>query len=346
MKTPLISVLMPVYNAERFLNEAIDSILIQTLYDFEFVIIDDGSSDKSVDIILSYSDPRIKFYQNKINLGISATLNRGIELCQARYIARMDADDISHPNRLERQYEFIKLHSDGVLFSCWAVEVSEDRKPITIGRLKPEHYYYNLTFCCWIYHPTMIYRKDAIQSIGKYTVPYSEDFELIWQILRRYKIYHLPEVLLEYRISTQSLWQFSKKNETKTAKLKQVRRNVLFYMASSSIQIDDWLLELLSHSYDSQKQFSIKQILSAIHFLDFLTRKIIQIDNVNMIPSHVINASKEKKNHMLTIFYSKLGYLKGSILLMRSGSWQLLVNLIINRLFFRLNQLIKAMKLR
>src|SRR5690242_19294735 len=97
MQNPLVTVLMPVYNAEKYLAEAIDSILQQTLTNFEFIIIDDGSSDRSISIIQSYNDPRIRFIRNEQNMGISKTLNRGIEMAAAELIARMDADDISYP---------------------------------------------------------------------------------------------------------------------------------------------------------------------------------------------------------------------------------------------------------
>lgn len=110
MQKPLFSVLMPVYNGEKYLREAIDSILEQTLTDFEFLIIDDGSKDNSVQIINSYNDPRIRLVKNETNLGISKTLNRGIEMASAEFIARMDADDISYPARLQKQYDYLIKH--------------------------------------------------------------------------------------------------------------------------------------------------------------------------------------------------------------------------------------------
>src|SRR5688572_25142970 len=110
MNTPCVTVLMPVYNAEKYLKEAIDSILQQTLTDFEFLIIDDGSTDASVRIIRSYADSRIRLVQNETNAGITVTLNKGIELAKAPLIARMDADDISYPMRLQRQYDFFLAH--------------------------------------------------------------------------------------------------------------------------------------------------------------------------------------------------------------------------------------------
>ncbi|MBA3284207.1 MAG: glycosyltransferase family 2 protein, partial [Nitrosopumilus sp.] len=101
---PKVTVLMPVYNASAYLHDAIQSILNQTFQDFEFLIIDDGSSDNSEIIIKGYKDKRIRFIKNEQNIGISATLNKGIELASCELIARMDADDVSYPKRLEKQY--------------------------------------------------------------------------------------------------------------------------------------------------------------------------------------------------------------------------------------------------
>ncbi|SVC41049.1 uncharacterized protein METZ01_LOCUS293903, partial [marine metagenome] len=109
---PLITVLMPVYNGAKYLNEAIDSILNQTFQNFEFIIIDDGSTDDSVKIIKSYDDNRIRLVENRNNLGQSETLNKGLSLTRGKYIARMDQDDISMPERLKKQFEFMENNSD------------------------------------------------------------------------------------------------------------------------------------------------------------------------------------------------------------------------------------------
>jgi glycosyltransferase involved in cell wall biosynthesis len=340
MKTPLISVLMPVYNAELFLTDTIESVLNQTFKNFEFIIIDDGSTDRSIDIIRSYSDHRIKLFQNKKNIGTTATLCKGIDLCQAEYIARLDHDDICYPSRLERQYEFIRLNPDGAMYSCWAKEVTKDRVLIRTDLHDPAHYYFNLTFTCWIYHSTMVYRKDAVLLVGKYTATYTEDFELIWQILRRYKIYHQPEVLLEYRHTDQSLWQCIRKEECKIDFLSQVRRNILFYMNGHSIPLEDWQLELLSHSYGPKDQFTIDQVKSGLQLLDDITQKIINKENINMVPSDVVNASKEKRDYMLKIFYRKFGHFKGLVLLIRTNSWGLIAELVMGGLANKMHKLI------
>src|SRR6185369_12980087 len=108
---PLISVVLPVYNGEEYLRESIDSILKQSYSNFEFLILNDGSSDRSEEIIQSYSDPRIKYHKHA-NCGLAATLNKGIELAKGEYIARQDQDDISLPTRLEKQITFLENHSE------------------------------------------------------------------------------------------------------------------------------------------------------------------------------------------------------------------------------------------
>ena len=139
---------MPVYNAEKFLAEAIDSILQQSFSDFEFIIIDDCSTDSSVAIIESYKDARIRLYRNNVNSGISYSLNRGIELATTELIARMDADDVSYPQRLQIQYDYLLAHPECAMVSSLARMITEEKGVIRIDDFKSELYYYNLTFSC------------------------------------------------------------------------------------------------------------------------------------------------------------------------------------------------------
>lgn len=115
-QTPKISVIMPAYNAEQYISEAIESILNQTYSNFEFIIIDDGSTDRTVEMVQSYSDPRIRFVQNEHNLGVAATLNRGLKLATGEYIARMDADDIALRERFGKQVSFLDMHPEIAVF--------------------------------------------------------------------------------------------------------------------------------------------------------------------------------------------------------------------------------------
>lgn len=123
-KEPKISVVMSVYNGERYLGEAVESIFNQTFSDFEFIIINDGSTDRTPEILTEIDDPRAKVI-NQPNRGLTASLNRAIRLAKGEYIARMDADDISEPTRLERQVEVLDRDPDVVLVACWYEVIDE-----------------------------------------------------------------------------------------------------------------------------------------------------------------------------------------------------------------------------
>ena len=125
---PIISILMSVWNASEYLCDAIDSILNQTLRNFEFIIVDDCSTDDSADIIQDYAnqDERIVFISNKENLGLSASLNRGLKLAKGEFVARMDPDDIALPYRLEVQYEYLKAKPEVFVVGTQAVNIDKD----------------------------------------------------------------------------------------------------------------------------------------------------------------------------------------------------------------------------
>src|SRR5659263_168424 len=110
LKAPKVTVLMAVYNGERYLREAIESILGQSFADFEFFIVNDGCTDSSRDIILSYRDPRIRLIDNQENIGLTKSLNIGLSLASGEYVARQDADDISYPTRIEKQIEYFETY--------------------------------------------------------------------------------------------------------------------------------------------------------------------------------------------------------------------------------------------
>ncbi len=119
LTNPLISVIMPVYNADQFVGEAIESILSQTFDDFEFLIIDDCSEDSSSQIISRYNDPRIRLLKNQKNIGVARTLNKGLSLARGRYVARMDADDVSIAKRFSRQFEHMERFPDVDICGSW-----------------------------------------------------------------------------------------------------------------------------------------------------------------------------------------------------------------------------------
>lgn len=208
MNNPKITVLIPVYNAEKFLNEAIDSILNQTFGDFEFIIINDASTDNSKEIILSYKDQRIRYLENIKNLGVAKTLNKGLGLAKGKYIARMDADDISYPNRLEMEYkEITKDRMVAVVASFYDVIDESGKYLYTVkGASSAEEVYYALQFRNCLGHSTVMFNKRIIlnEFNGYNERRDAEDYDLWLRVSKKFKIIKVNRVLHRLRISNYS----------------------------------------------------------------------------------------------------------------------------------------------
>jgi len=215
-KIPLVSVVMTVYNTEAFLPASIESILNQTLNDFEFIIVDDGSTDNSLTIINNYakSDDRITVLQQK-NQGISRAANAGIHIATGTFIARMDSDDISRSDRLEKQSEFLCNNPKVVAVGSWFNTVNSSGSTIpatkfgvndsSVIETPIEHTAIDtklLSGGLAISHPSSMIRRDAIRSLGGYKVEYvtSEDRDLFLRLSEIGSIHNLEDVLLSYRI--------------------------------------------------------------------------------------------------------------------------------------------------
>ena len=343
MITPKITVLMPVYNAGRFINEAIDSILQQTFEDFEFLIIDDGSTDDSVLRIESYKDSRIRFMKNPSNLGISATLNKGVCLASSQIIARMDADDISYPRRLQKQYDYMETHPGCALLSSWAKVVTDDKKFVRLERYRSNFYYYNLTFECWMYHPTIMFRKTAVEQVGMYSMPYSEDYDLFWKVSTRFEIGNLAEALLEYRLSPTSLNTVLKKSEYDIANEANVLRNIRYYMGED-FQISRASLECLRHNFKPiVENNNIDEIMNCLSVLDRITEKIMERGNVNRNISSIRRAHYFKKKFILTELGKALPNSTSLELLIRTQAWPVIYTLTINSLSWRIKRAFRSL---
>ncbi|OMF66944.1 MULTISPECIES: glycosyltransferase family 2 protein [Paenibacillus] len=197
---PKISVLMPVYNGAAYLEEAIQSILNQTYDDFEFIIINDGSTDRSGEILNTYVDPRIVRIENKINVGIVESLNEGIRAAGGEFIVRMDADDFSLPNRLGIQSAFMDSHPEiGV---CGSYVQVMNREEIWYQPVHPEEVKCRLLFHCCLAHPSVMLRRAVLDHYSlRYDSSYAhaEDYQLWTWLSRVTKLTNVPEVLLHYR---------------------------------------------------------------------------------------------------------------------------------------------------
>ena len=199
-----ISVLMPVYNAkEDELKYAIESILNQTFSDFEFIIINDGSTNNSEEIILSYKDDRIKYIKNEENLKIIATLNKGIDLAQGKYIARLDSDDYSVPHRLEREYNYLEKNPNIGIVGSYFLRIPQN-VIVTMPNLPNDVKLYTRYCQNCVLHSSVMFRKNILDEHNlRYdkNCLHAEDHRLWSEMSRFCDMAIIPEVLTYYRIS-------------------------------------------------------------------------------------------------------------------------------------------------
>ncbi len=202
-KDLFISVILPMYNAERYIEESVQSILKQTYENFELIIIDDGSKDHSRALVKGINDRRIKYlYQS--NSGMAASLNTGIESAKGEIIARQDADDISHPDRFEKQISFLTENPGCGLLGTWS-NIFSDNSP---GHAMHQHPTDNLLIKLFLLfdnpfvHSSVMIRKTVLDAVGNYDVNKSsliQDYDLWSRVARNYTVANLPELLLDYR---------------------------------------------------------------------------------------------------------------------------------------------------
>ncbi len=199
----MVSVIMPAYNAEKYIAAAIDSILGQSYGDFEFIIINDCSTDRTEEIVLSYEDPRIVYLKNDENLGVAKTLNKGLAAAKGKYIARMDADDISMPERLAKQVAFLEMNPNIAVMGT-NVEIFNETGTICTGwsATEPEQMKVDLLYACGLAHPGVMMRAGVIRDLGGYDPEFNglEDYELWCRVTEKHQITTLPDILLRYRI--------------------------------------------------------------------------------------------------------------------------------------------------
>ncbi len=215
-KTIPISVVMPVYNSDKYMREAIESILNQTFQDFEFIIIDDGSTDMSLEIALDYQkhDARIQVHCHEQNKGIVKGRNAGLQLAKGKYIAWMDSDDISVPERLTKQYLFMQSHPDIGVTSANAIMIDESGKSISVIQMPQTHNLILWAFCFYdpIINPAVMANRELCIQIGGYrdlakdrTEYFPEDYDLWVRISKHTHFRNFNEPLLKLRKHSQNI---------------------------------------------------------------------------------------------------------------------------------------------
>lgn len=203
---PKVSVVMCVYNGEAHVREAIDSVLAQTLTDFELVVVNDGSTDSTPDILADYAarDPRIVIVHNETNLGVERSANRGLEATTGEYMARQDADDVSLPQRLAMQVQFLDAHPEVGAIASAVQLIKQQGEPMGMLSLPPDHESLKalLLINNFMHHSTLMARTAVMRSLNGYRTDlrYVEDYDLWWRLSQTSRLACLPDVLLKRRM--------------------------------------------------------------------------------------------------------------------------------------------------
>jgi glycosyltransferase involved in cell wall biosynthesis len=326
---PSLTVLMPVYNGAEFLMQAIESILSQTFNDFEFLIFNDGSTDESSEIIRSYHDERIRIFDYESNRGHVYHLNHGIEMAKGKYIARMDADDVSLPTRFMKQVVFMDNHPDvGACGTCFKITGTKHivRHPTDDVKIRLA-----LLGDSAIGHPTVMLRTGLLrQSNLRYDPSFvpAEDY-LLWVMLSKFsKLANLPKILLHYRshgnqisskykVEQQEKAQLVRNQQIETLLNRQLSdaesflHSLLFNKEididineNLNLRLNEWLSELVSSNL-------INKIYPDKEFLNFLKEKLNstyrnlylnQIKNDNVYTLKMLKSFWLSNHHYLSYF--------------------------------------------
>lgn len=273
---PAISVIMSVYSEPiEWIVQSIDSILRQTFTDFEFIIVNDNPSrPENTQLLNSMQDDRVKIIHNPTNIGLPASLNKALDVAQGKYVARMDADDISLPNRFAEQYDFLESHSEyGICgtYACFIDEYSKVGKKIRLGKTDNE-LKARLLFYSPFMHPSVMARKELIYRL-KYDESFkvAQDVELWLRMSSETRFYNIPKILLYYRIHTQNYNSQKRNNLLQNIHKELARKRFeLFCPASINEEIKNIFINFTSPK--RERVVTWKDIDSLFSFLLVQTR--------------------------------------------------------------------------
>ncbi len=298
--TPKISIVMSLYNSGKYLREAIDSVLSQTLSDFEFIIIDDGSSDNGAAIVRSYDDSRIRLIIQE-NSGLAAALNKAIQLAKSKLIARMDPDDICFPERLSKQCEYLEQYPEVMALGSAAICIDLNGEVLPLISMKKHFEIGDQPMpespCI---HPSVIFRRSAFDKAGGYWNEMrfgGEDAVLFNEILSFGAIDNLPDPLIYYRLSPSSLSQKSKK-------FNAILREIIWNkVKGNQIEANGWVG--LEQEYRSSERGD-----SAYHL--YIAKLFLGAKGVGVnvkAREHLIKALQSNRSSLITWVYLASSYM-------------------------------------
>jgi glycosyltransferase involved in cell wall biosynthesis len=303
MNSPLISVVLPVYNAEQYVKDTIKSILIQSYQNFELIIINDGSTDNSEEYIVQFKDTRIKYIKNEKNLKLIQTLNLGLSVAKGKYIARIDADDIALPNRFEKQIDFLENNLEYGIVGSFAETFGSKKEKLTFVQEDLEIRFALLTHNPFVHSSVMIRNQILIKNKLSFDLNqlHVEDYDLWIKILKYSKGKILPNILIKYRIHESQISVVH--NNIQEINTKKIQKDYLTSLLPEFKEVD-----LLFDIFHNQK----RTISDVILFLSNI--KSISLENINTLnkkltktlikkaKNKIIDAKKITRKELLILF--------------------------------------------
>jgi glycosyltransferase involved in cell wall biosynthesis len=324
LDNPKISAIMSVYNGEKYLREAIESILNQTFTDFEFIIVNDGSTDNTLEIIQSYDDERIKIINNEQNIGLTKSLNKALKVARGESIARQDADDISLPNRFDEQMKYLEGHPEVVLLGTNVYLIDESGK--TVGKrivlTKPS--IKDLLKNNQFNHGSVMFKKKVINQLGGYNelIRYSQDYELWLRIAKSHVVGNLTQSLYKLRSHDANI-RLTNWEESTLYHLLALRsvRGELDEELLKAVN-DDSIKSLYAHLNKEERVFFYK-VMAGIHVRNnnlklaredyikvFVLNPVDITNDINIVCSYLGKGVMAKSSKIYGSFMNFLQYLK------------------------------------
>lgn len=274
---PELSIIMPLYNTEKYVKEAVQSILFQTYRDFELIIVNDASTDNSLQIVKSLKDSRIKIIENEQNKGIVYSRNKGLNAAKGQFIAAFDSDDIAMPEKFSKQIDFLKLNTDFGMVGSWTKMIDEKGNLIKSKwklTASPKQIPSIMLFRNYFVQSSVVLRREAIPEGG-----YSEGFDVVedykmWiDVARKFKVWNIPEYLVNYRVHSLSATQ----KDTESLDEKDIK--VFRYIYKTlEIEIDEYVASVILLIKNNSRIQKTKELEDIERFMLYI---LLQNDKLN-----------------------------------------------------------------